>query len=154
MRFRLNYLLGSLNPQKTLEQEQDELHDDEDESAIDETAVEVSKIDEAHAINAKKLKGFLDRAGTLAEGFRDRIYGAARDLEIDIEKAKASDREALQELVEEQILVQSEVNSWILLVDDLIEEVERRFEFVMAGEFDRGQDEVAHHVALPLHRPG
>ena len=134
MRFRMNYLLGSLNPQNT-EQDHDELYDEEDESAVDDIA-EVSTDEQRE--NAQKLKHFLARVETLAESFRDRIHVAASDLEIDIEKAKASDREALQELVEEQLVQSEDFDS---IVDDLIEEIERRFEFVKVGEFARAQDE-------------
>jgi GTPase Era involved in 16S rRNA processing len=131
MRFRLNYLLGSLNAGVP----DDALSDEDEESTADEVA-EVST--EEQQENARKLRLFLDKIAALAATYREQVVDAAKHLEIDIDKAKAADRDALQELVEEQLVRGEDFDS---LIDELMEEIEARFGLVVAGEFERGRDE-------------
>ena len=94
--------------------------------------------DEEQKENAAKLRVYLDRIAILANSYREQIIDAARQLEIDLEVARSADRDAVQELVEEQLVRGEDFDS---LVDDLIEEVEARFELVGDGEFVRGRDQ-------------
>lgn len=134
MRFRLNYLLGSLSVVSG-NQKEDELFDEGEEPASSELG-EVS-VDE-QLENAEELRLYLGQIAVLATKYREQIVEASRHLEIDIDKARAADRDALQELVEEQLVQGEDFDS---LVDDLMEEIEARFSLVTAGAFERGRDD-------------
>jgi len=85
----------------------------------------------------------IDRIGELTESVRERIEQAAKEFDIDLAKASPKDRDVLRELVEEDLLQEESIicdNDFHLLVDDIVDEVEARFEYVTEGELRKGRD--------------
>lgn len=141
-KFRLSYLLGRIQSDADLEDADLEDEDDIDdgEESVEEN-VEVTP--EERALMSQFLTGVLDRIGDLAEDVRERIEQAAKEFDIDLQKASAKDRDVLRELVEEDLLQEESIlhdNEFHLLVDDIVDEVEARFEHVTEGELKKGRD--------------
>jgi len=132
-KFRLSYVLGSLNPRKFAE-EGEELLDDDDEQVVEEGA-DVS--DEEREAFAAKLKYFLDQLNGLAASSKDAFLKAAKDFGIDPFRATPQDRDVLQDLVEEELQNKDEFHT---LVDEILDEVESRFEFISSGDLIRSRD--------------
>lgn len=133
-RFRLGYILGQLRP-STPPGEEDLLDDEEDaEAELEDTEVTT----EDRAAFADRLHQFLNRIETLAVRSRDKIADAAQEFEIDLAKASARDRDILQELAEEQLLQDDDFHA---LVDEILDEVEARFDYVTSGTLERNRDE-------------
>lgn len=133
-RFRLSYLLGTINSQRG--EDKNELSDDEDDDCGEEEGdAEVS--DDERQANAARLRSFLDEIADLADASRGDFEAAARDFDIDLSKTSKADRDALQELVEEQLLQREQFHA---VVDAVLDEVEGRFEYVTKGDLQRGRD--------------
>ncbi|MDZ4856161.1 MAG: hypothetical protein SGJ26_15105 [Nitrospirota bacterium] len=131
-RFRLSYILGSINPQR----ENGEGLFDEDESES-EIAGEAEVTDSERHENAETLRGFLSDIAELAQASRSDFEAAARDFQIDLSKTTKQDRDVLQELVEEQLLQKENFHQ---VVDAVLDEVESRFDYVTEGELRRGRE--------------
>jgi hypothetical protein len=130
MRFRLSYILGSLKPPKRSDEE--ELSDDEDEDADATEDAEVTEEEQREF--ALRLEHFLDEIERLAAEARRR---AARELDFDETRASQQDRDALQELVEEQLMQKDDFHS---LVDEILDDVQARFDFIRAGSLVSSRD--------------
>jgi hypothetical protein len=137
-KFRLNYILGSLNPRKALGNEEldddEELFDDDEEAAVVESA-EVSSEEQEQF--AEKLRFFFARLNDLAAGSKDSFLREAKEFNIDPHRATAQERDVLQDLIEEELQNKDEFH---ILVDEILDEVESRFDFVTAGELIRNRD--------------
>jgi len=129
-RFRLSYILGHLTPAKAVEDEED-LEDEDDMEPVSEDA-EVSS--EEQQGFADRLKQFLTAIQSIAFRSKEEI---ASHFDLDFAKASRQDRDVLQEMVEEQLSQDDEFHT---LVDDILDEVEARFECVTTGEIQRGRD--------------
>jgi len=132
LRFRLSYILGSLNPPKA--RDEDELLDDEE----GELPVEDSEVtQEEHEQFAARMRYFLDRIEGLAAQSKATFAKAAQDLNIDLQKSTVQDRDTLQDLVEEELQRKDEFHEF---VDEILDEVESRFDFVSLGDLIRARD--------------
>ena len=126
-RFRLSYLLGCLP--KPVPSEED---DPEDEQDAFEEADEPENITEQQRTEmAEKLKEFLCRVQNLASFLVGEIE---RKLGEDISKMTTGDRDALFELIEELIYDNDEAQE---LIEDILSEVESRFDLLQGGEAER-----------------
>jgi hypothetical protein len=130
-RFRLGYVLGHVSSPslKTEELEDEDAREDETQE------IEVSS-QEQHKY-AERLNEFLGRIEDIASRSKEAIGKAAKDFKIDLSRASSQDRDILQELVEEQLFQDDDFRS---LVDDILDEVEARFDNVKTGSLDRGRD--------------
>lgn len=131
-KFRLSYVLGSLSPRRAVEEE--ELFDDDEEQVIDDDA-EVTE--EEQKAFAAKLKYFLDQLDDLAASSKEAFLNAAKDFNIDPYRATPPERDVLQDLVEEELQNKDEFHT---LVDEILDEVESRFDFITSGELIRSRD--------------
>ncbi len=132
LKFRMSYVLGSLNPHKSRDEE--ELSDDDVEKFLEEDA-EVT--DEEREQFANRLRYFLEQVDNLADASKEAFLKAAMDFNIDLYRATPQDRDTLQDLVEEELQNKDEFHS---LVDEILDEVESRFEFVTSGDILRSRD--------------
>jgi|LSQX01.1.fsa_nt_gb ABC-type dipeptide/oligopeptide/nickel transport system ATPase subunit len=128
-RFRLSYILGHPSPPNDTADEEIEDEDDE-ESEVDDAEVTT----EEQKAFAERLQDFLTRIKSMSRRSREEIV---RHFEIDLSKASKQDRDALQEMVEEKLL---QDDGFHALVDDILDEVEARFEYATTGELQRGRD--------------
>jgi hypothetical protein len=131
-KFRLSYVLGSLHLRKV--RDQAELLDDDDEEVVDEDA-EVTQEDQERF--AAKLQYFLEQLDALASSSKDSFLKAAKDFSIDPYRATPQERDVLQDLVEEELQNQEDFHN---LVDEILDEVESRFEFITSGKLIRSRD--------------
>lgn len=130
-KFRLSYILGSWSGGKQgPHHDEDEISFDEsdDEEVFEEEAVVT---EEQRAANRERVHHFLTRL----DGTVQRVLkGLAHEVGLD-SPLNAADREAAQQLVEEnfesQILQEEDFHE---LVQDVLEEIKTRFNFVTAGE--------------------
>jgi hypothetical protein len=132
-KFRLSYILGSLNPPKA--RHDDELGDDDEEEQAVVDDAEVTQ--EEHEQFAAKMRYFLNRIEEIAAHSKEIFVKAAHDFDIDLQKATPQDRDTLQDLVEEDLQRKDEFH---LLVDEILDEVESRFEYVTLGELIHSRD--------------
>lgn len=128
-RFRLGYVLGHVTPSSKAE----ELDDDSAEAEVEEA--EVSS--EERQKYGERLREFLGRIEEIALRSKEAIAEAAKDFKVDLSRASSQDRDVLQELVEEQLFQDDDFHS---LVDEILDEVEARFEYVKTGSLERGRD--------------
>lgn len=131
-KFRLSYVLGSLHPRR--DDDEDELFDDDEEETAGEDA-EVTQEDREQFVT--RLQEFLGRVDELAASSREAFLKVAKDFNIDPHRASPQDRDTLQDLIEEELQNKEEFHS---LVDDILDEVESRFEFITSGELIRSRD--------------
>ena len=113
-RFRLSYILGSLNT-PTARNEDEELFDDDNEEAIVEGA-EVTQ--EEHEQFAAKLRYLLQKVDKLAASSKVTFVKAAHDFNIDLTRATPQDRDTLQDLVEEDLQAKDDFH---MLVDEVLD---------------------------------
>jgi len=134
-RFRLSYILGSpmlLRPPAKRDLE------DEDADEVEQDASEESEITETERAELlRTLEGYLRVIEELADRARPMLERTAAELGITLSEASGQERDALQELVEDQIVDTEEFHE---LVDDILDAVEARFELLTEGELTRGRD--------------
>jgi hypothetical protein len=131
-KFRLSYVLGSLRLRKVRDEE--ELLDDDEEEVVDKDS-EVTQEEQERF--AAKLQYFLGQLDALASSSKDAFLKAAKDFSIDPYRATPQERDVLQDLVEEQLQNQEDFHT---LVDEILDEVESRFEFITSGKLIRSRD--------------
>ena len=131
-KFRLSYVLGSLNPRKTRDEE--ELLDDDEEKVIDENA-EVTQEEQEQF--AGRLQYFLGKVNDLAVSSREAFLNAATEFDIDPYRATPQERDVLQDLVEDELQNKDDFHT---LVDEILDEVESRFELITSGDLIRSRD--------------
>ena len=131
-KFRLSYVLGSLNPRKAIDE--DELLDDDEEEVVDNNAEVTHEEQERFA---SKLQYFLAKVDALAATSKEALLKAAKDFNIDPYRTTPQERDILQDLVEEELQNQDDFHT---LVDEILDEVESRFEFITCGELIRSRD--------------
>ena len=132
-RFRLNYILGSWATPRS--PTQDDLHDDDDEEPADDEDSEVT--DEERLAFQERICYFLREVERLSALSKGEVSAVARTLNIDLDDASHQDRDIIQELVEEKLLQEEDFHA---LVDEILDEVEQRFEFLGSGSLVRGKD--------------
>ena len=136
-RFRLRYILGSPAVSKSdedlisdEEELEDELIEEEDAPSEDSDPTLVSP--EEREQLEEKLASYLSSISALASlttKLREEVKKELGD-----EETSAADREAFEELVEERL---QEQETFTGLIDELLDDVESRFDFVKEGSFNR-----------------
>jgi hypothetical protein len=132
-KFRLSYILGGWQTNRTSD-EQDEMSFDE---ASESTAVlddEVVLTEAERAANREAISGYLERIADLTKSVVAKLTG---ELGVDIRVA-GPDRDTAQQLIEENFeshLTQEE--SFHELVQDILEDVRSRFDLIAAGQLHR-----------------
>lgn len=133
-RFRLSYILGGWN--KTADAaEDDEFSFDEDlpDSDGDDPAFTDADRDK----NRLVLEGFVDRVKNLA---KDTLQKLSDDLDLSAAKVAGSDREAAEQLIEENFeSCLSQNDKFHELVQDVLDAIRSRFELVTVGELRRNR---------------
>jgi len=133
-RFRLSYLLGT--PGKSVEDAN--LTDEDDEYDDDPFADEVeTPSDEERQALQIALGEFLGAIAALGRTAQVGFERAAETLDIEIREASQSDRDAVQEIVEDELANHEDFHA---LVDKILEDIESRFEMLSDGEMQRGRD--------------
>ena len=131
-KFRLNYILGSWR--------QDERSGTQDEMSFD--AVEESPAldaeggltEEERAENSARIDKYLERIGQLSKSV---VSELTKELGIDL-NASRPDRKAAQELIEENLENQlTREEGFHELVQDILEDVRSRFDFIETGSLQR-----------------
>jgi hypothetical protein len=131
-KFRLSYLLGGWRTGADDDTADDMTFDDADEPQVfeDEAALTL----EERITNRQALEQYLSRISALAKAV---VAGITEDLGVG-PKISGPDREAAQELIEENFegrLTQEE--AFHDLVQDVLEDVRTRFDFVQGGELQK-----------------
>jgi len=132
-RFRLSYILGTWSTLLKPEKEDDLSDEDEDEG---EDIIEQDIISpEERSKLAERLHNYLQSVQSLADLSRDKLE---TDLKFSWEDASKEDRDAFQELLEDELYNQEEFHK---LVDDILDDVEERFEILQKGQIIREKGE-------------
>ncbi|MDH5561699.1 MAG: hypothetical protein OEY59_12690, partial [Deltaproteobacteria bacterium] len=131
-RFRLSYILGSMNLLSRIANEED-LTDEEEEEINEDEMIEVFVSEEDLEKLSEKLQNYLNRIRIIADYSKNKL---TKDLGI-TEDEISKDWEEFQELLEYQLLRQ---NNFHELVDEVIDDVESRFQFVDKGALELGRD--------------
>lgn len=128
--FRLRYVLGTpLRPAT----DSDELVDEEDAPLIDASDESLLTEEERNAVTAR-VEEHLDTIEAIGMSIAAEVESK---LESKTAELTAKDMDAFEELVEEELLHHDKFHQ---LVDDILDDVEQRFEFLPHGELDRGRD--------------
>ena len=130
MRFRLSYILGSLRPPRR--SDEPELSDDDDEDVEATEDAEVTEEEQEEFV--LRLQHYLGEIERLAAEAKTR---AAKELEFDDNDASQQDRDALQELVEEQLMQSDDFHT---LVDEILDDVQTRFDSIKVGSLVSKRD--------------
>lgn len=130
-KFRLSYLLGSWRTDGHGAQDEMSFDDADEPQVFDD---EGSLTDEERAANRSRLEAYLDRIKKLAEAVATSL---ADEVGLD-PRASGPDREAAQELIEENFEARlTQDDGFHELVQDILEDVRTRFDFVEAGDLVR-----------------
>lgn len=131
-RFRLNYLLGKPAISQVDEDEEDE----EVDTCAENPATSLVSSDDRIEF-AAKLQAYLIQVGDLAIESKELFLSVATEFGINLSRISSQDREALRDLVYEQL---QENENFHRLTDEILDEVESRFDFIEEGEFSRSRD--------------
>jgi hypothetical protein len=133
-RFRLSYILGGWN--KTA----DAAGDDElsfDDELPENDGDDPTYSDADREKNRLVLKGFVERVKNLAT---DTLQKLSLDLDLPTAKVAGSEREAAEQLIEENFeSYLSQNDKFHELVQDVLDAIRSRFEFVTVGELRRNR---------------
>lgn len=129
-RFRFFYVLGT--PDMDKEPDEDEWDEEESEEVRD---ADDALTSEEKAEFATVLRSFLDRVGNLAETNHSVRETLSRELSLSLTSLTLEDRQAFEELLDEEIRQNKDFHS---LVDDMLDAIAGRFSLLQAGitEFD------------------
>lgn len=130
-RFRLSYILGSMQLLARISNENELSDGDEDED--EEEFVEIFVSDEDRDRLSKRLRNYLERIQRLADSSKEKLI---TDLDVSEEEATKA-WEDFQELLEYQLINEEEFHQ---LVDETLDDVEARFKYVDKGEMVLGRD--------------
>lgn len=132
-RFRLSYILGNPLTLRATD-EPDLVDEDEEVIGVPEESL-ISDIDRQEQLAA--LEDYLKQVNELAIASRIHLAQAADVLNIELGSASKQDRDVLQELIEDQL---ADDERFHILVDSILDDVERRFGYLTDGELIRGRD--------------
>ncbi len=130
-RFRLSYLLGSMQLLSHVSNEE-ELSDEDDEQE-DEEFGQILVSEEDRKQLSDKLKSYIERIQHLSDSSKETLIA---DLGMSEEEA-VKEWEDFQELLEYQLINDEGFHE---VVDELIDDVEARFKYVDKGRMEFGQD--------------
>ena len=125
-KFRLSYLLGSWNPDEKNSDTVDDDWDDEpkDPKPIDESLSIASPLDDERIQMQLTLESYLRRIQAIAQSAKDKIYGdVGQDVALLSEDARAAAEERFDQVVQEH-------KDFDELLNDIIDEIHKRFEFL------------------------
>jgi hypothetical protein len=134
-RFRLSYLLGTLNSTTGFYSE-NELADESDFEEYSEDpqkqSIEITP-EEREALH-QQLKNYIERIEKLSE----KVFAeCSNTLEFDHEKANKEEVESFYEILEDEIYSNDEFHQ---LVDEIMDDVETRFEFINKGTVEKERE--------------
>lgn len=132
-RFRLSYVLGNFADPLLDEDLEDEDEDVEAHSPDADTSVD----DEERQRLRKRLNEYFARVGSLAEDYQQRLSAAAAKLGLDLANAPRPEREKLEEVIEDEI---SRDEQFHLLVDEILDDCESRFDRLDSGKLVKAKD--------------
>jgi hypothetical protein len=137
-KFRLSYVLGGWHKSAdTATGSKEEVEFSFDEAEPDAVAddEEAGLTDAERATNREVLRGFVDRVFRLKERVVRRM---AKDLGIDVKRPEGPDREAAEQLIEENFETYVTADDdFHDVVQDVVDAVRSRFDLVDLGEIDR-----------------
>lgn len=128
--FRLSYVLGT--PTLNVQSNAEEL--DDDDVQLIETPDESLLTDEERSAIADRVGRHLDKIELIGGAIATEVE---RRVGSKIDELTAKDMDAFEELVEEELLRHDEFHQ---LVDDVLDDVEQRFDLLECGELERGRD--------------
>lgn len=130
--FRLSYVLGV--PKLPSAEAPEELFDDDDDAptAEDQDAALISP-EERQAISAR-VEEYVDAICRLAESIAGSVESALGER---VNKNDSREMDAFEELVEEHL---GQHDAFHALVDEVLDDVESRFDHLAVGEVERGRD--------------
>ena len=138
-RFRLSYILGSqtlLRPTGADELEDDDLDDETESSALEDDGLDDTEREEL----LSALKNYFHEIDQLVKKAESVMKKTAGELGITMAEATKDEREALQELVEDQILNMERFHQ---LVDTILDDVESRTRVSRKMERNFGMGSIA-----------
>lgn len=130
-RFRLSYILGSLQSLSQTDSKEDELSDDEEDDDL--TAEEVGISDQDRAELVRRLRNYISKIQSLAETSKDEL---TKDLDVSLDEA-LKDWDVFQELLEYQLIEQEAFHQ---LVDEILDDIESRFNLLQTGQIQGAHD--------------
>jgi len=131
-KFRLSYLLGSWRKAAASDEQDEFSFDTEEEPRVFDDEAALSE--EQRAAHRQMLEQYLARIGKLSASV---VSELTAELGVDA-KAGSADREAAQQLIEENFEAQlSQLEAFHELVQDILEDVRSRFDLIEAGELLR-----------------
>ncbi|MEW6236183.1 MAG: hypothetical protein AB1656_12425 [Candidatus Omnitrophota bacterium] len=131
-RFRLSYILG--NPILLEKSETEELEDDDSE-ATSKYEQEINETERKRRLDS--LNKYFDSISRLTDEYKLIMKNTAHELDIVLEKASPEDQVTIQEIVDDHVTMMDEFHR---LVDEIIDDVESRFDLLSKGEIARGRD--------------
>jgi predicted GTPase len=132
-KFRLCYILGAWCQDGANDEDEDLSFDERDDVSVDDDAGAVSEDDRAKQQAA--LENYLDRMSELTRSVAESL---ARDLDVDVTRLTGQDREAAQQLIEENFesyLYEDE--TFHALVQDLLDDIKARFAQIQEAQLCR-----------------
>jgi len=132
-RFRLSYILGTWSTLSKPEKE-DELSDEDGDEGEDIIEQDIISSEERRKL-VERLHNHLQSVQSLADISRDELE---TNLKFSWEDASKEDRDAFQELLEDELYNQEAFHR---LVDDILDDVEERFEILQKGQIIREKGE-------------
>ena len=129
-RFRLNYILGDMKTDDE-ELEDDELEDNEDSTLneFQEQEFHQQTISESEKDQMREsILDYIKRITEIADISRQKLD---KQLGTDSKKLMGQEQDIAQELFEDLVLEQDEFN---LLVDEVMDEIQKRFDFIQDGD--------------------
>ncbi len=131
LRFRLSYLLGTLNSTVIDNMENDssfdDMDDDDEADKLEHSEISRQEREMLH----RQLENYLERIQTLCE----KVFAECSDtLEFDLKKATKDELEAFYEIIEDELYRNEFFHQ---LVDDIVDDIESRFEFVTKGKITK-----------------
>lgn len=131
-RFRLSYILGSMQLLSHVSNE-NELSDEDEDEEDEEEFGEVLLTDEDRDRLSERLRSYIERIQNLADSSKEDLID---DLDMSEEEA-TKDWEDFQELLEYKLLNEEKFHQ---VVDELIDDIEARFKYVEKGAIELGKD--------------
>ena len=129
-RFRLSYLLGTLNSLKNIE----------DEITDDDVNIEITNSDETQLTETERealSNTLIDFLETIKIITKDIYESAKKDLNFDIARASKSEIDSFFEIIEDEIIYNDNFHQ---LVDSILDEIENKFSFLEQGNLSRNRN--------------
>ena len=134
-KFRLSYILGGWREANDQEAADDEFSFDEEPETINDGLEDDSLIASERVENREALEGILNRIDELPAKIENRLLD---ELGMEPNKSMGADREALEELIEENFdAYLAEDESFQELVQDVLDRIRERFDLIEEGTLER-----------------